>query len=233
MEPDDPLRNQVLAALPPAALERLRGDLQPMRTLADQVLYEAGARPAHVVFPTTAIASLRYTMESGASAEMGIIGCDGMIGLGLFLGGGSMPHRAVVRSPGHALRLRAEPFRVELRRAGALQRALLLYTQALLTQLTMTAACNRLHSLEQQLCRWLLLSHDRLRTQELLMTQEAIAQLLGVRREGVSVAAHRLQAAGLIRYSRGRIVFLDRPGLEAAACECYRVIRTECDRLQP
>jgi CRP-like cAMP-binding protein len=197
------------------------------------VIYEPHEELSHVYFPTSAIVSLLYTMENGASAEMAIVGCDGVVGIAVFMGGDTTPNRAVVQSAGNALRLELKCFRDEFRRVTELHRLLLLYTQALLTQMAQTAVCNRLHSVEQQLCRWLLLSHDRLESDDLVMTQELIANMLGVRREGVSVAANRLQQAGLVRYRRGHITIVDRPGLERAVCECYQVVRRECDRLLP
>jgi CRP-like cAMP-binding protein len=231
--PDNLTLNRLLAALPAAVLERLKADLEPAQLELGQVIYEPDEALLHVYFPTTAIVSLLYTMEAGTSAEIGIVGCDGIVGIAVFMGGDTTPNRAVVQSAGNALRLRLKCFRDEFRRIGELHRLLLLYTQALLTQMSQTAVCNRLHSVEQQLCRWLLLSHDRLASDELVMTQELIANMLGVRREGVSVAAHRLQEAGLIRYRRGHITIVDRIGLERTVCECYQVVKTECDRLSP
>jgi CRP-like cAMP-binding protein len=228
---NDPLQNQLLAALSADALTRLEPNLTPVQLDLGQVIYEPDEALQHVYFPTTVIVSLLYTMENGTSAEMGVVGCDGVVGIAVFMGGDTTPNRAVVQSAGDAFRLELRFFREEFRRVGELHRALLLYTQALLTQMSQTAVCNRLHSVEQQLCRWLLLSHDRLQSDELVMTQELIANMLGVRREGVSVAAHRLQEAGLIRYRRGHITIVDRPGLERAVCECYQVVKTECDRL--
>jgi CRP-like cAMP-binding protein len=228
---NDPLQNQLLAALSADALTRLEPNLTPVHLALGQVIYEPDQTLQEVYFPTTAIVSLLYTMENGTSAEMGVVGCDGVVGIAVFMGGDTTPNRAVVQSAGDAFRLELRFFREEFRRVGELHRALLLYTQALLTQMSQTAVCNRLHSVEQQLCRWLLLSHDRLQSDELVMTQELIANMLGVRREGVSVAAHRLQEAGLIRYRRGHITIVDRPGLERAVCECYQVVKTECDRL--
>jgi CRP-like cAMP-binding protein len=229
----DPRQNRLLAALPADVLGRLQPALEPVGLALGQVIYEPDESLSHVYFPTTAIVSLLYTMENGTSAEMGVVGCDGVVGIAVFMGGDTTPNRAVVQSAGDALRLELKFFRDEFRRITALHRVLLLYTQALLTQMSQTAVCNRLHSVEQQLCRWLLLSHDRLPSDELVMTQELIANMLGVRREGVSVAAHRLQEAGLIRYRRGHITIVDRQGLERAVCECYQVVRTECDRLSP
>ena len=223
--------NRLLSALPADVQQRLQPNLEPVHIELGQVIYEPHEALSHVYFPKTAIVSLLYTMENGTSAEIGVVGCDGVVGIAVFMGGDTTPNRAVVQSAGDALRLELKYFREEFRRVGALHRALLLYTQALLTQMSQTAVCNRLHSVEQQLCRWLLLSHDRLEADELIMTQELIANMLGVRREGVSVAAHRLQAAGLIRYRRGHITVVDRAGLERAVCECYQVVKTECDRL--
>lgn len=225
------VQNRLLAALPVDVYERLQPNLESVQLALGEVIYEAHASLSHVYFPTTAIVSLLYTMENGSSAEMGIVGCDGVVGIAVFMGGDTTPNQAVVQNAGGASRLELKYFRDEFRRVGELHRLLLLYTQALLTQMSQTAVCNRLHSIEQQLCRCLLLSHDRLESNELVMTQELIANMLGVRREGVSVAAHRLQDAGLIRYKRGRITIVDRPGLESKACECYQVVKTECDRL--
>ena len=227
----DAPRNRLLAALPEDVMARLAPDLEPMHLALGEVIYEAHETLRHVYFPATAIVSLLYTMEDGRSVQMGVVGRDGVVGIAVFMGGETTPNRAVVQSAGDAYRMRLAPFRSECRRMGALQRLLLLYTQALLTQMSQSAACNSLHSVEQRLCRCLLLSHDRLDADELVMTQELIAGMLGVRREGVSAAANRLQDAGLIRYARGRIRILDRRGLEAAACECYQVVRSECDRL--
>ena len=228
---DDPPQNRLLSALPADVLTRFQHHLTPVNLALGQVIYEPDEALQYVYFPTTAIVSLLYTMENGTSAEMGVVGSDGVVGIAVFMGGDTTPNRAVVQGAGEALRLELRYFREEFRRVGELHRALLLYTQALLTQMSQTAVCNRLHSVEQQLCRWLLVSHDRLQSDEIVMTQELIANILGVRREGVSVAAHRLQEAGLIRYLRGHITVLDRPGLERTVCECYQVVKTECDRL--
>jgi CRP-like cAMP-binding protein len=197
------------------------------------VIYESGSALEHVYFPTDCIISLLYVMEDGSSAEIAIVGCEGMVGVALFMGGESTPSRAVVQSAGHAYRLSGKLVKEEFVRAGAMQYLLLRYTQALLTQMAQTAVCNRHHSVDQQLCRWLLLSLDRLASNDLTMTQELIANMLGVRREGVTEAAGKLQAAGLIRYSRGHITVLDRPRLEARVCECYAVVKKEFDRLLP
>jgi CRP-like cAMP-binding protein len=197
------------------------------------VLYESGSELRHVFFPTTAIVSLLYVMQDGASAEIAVVGNEGMVGVALFMGGETTPSRAVVQSAGHAYRLKGQVLKDEFRLGAALQHLLLRYTQALLTQMAQTAVCNRHHSVDQQLCRWLLLSLDRLPTNKLSMTQELIANMLGVRREGVTEAAGKLQAIGLIEYSRGNITVLDRPQLEAQACECYDVVKKEFDRLLP
>jgi CRP-like cAMP-binding protein len=197
------------------------------------VLYEPGGTLSHVYFPTTAIVSLLYVMADGASAEIAVVGNEGIVGISLFMGGESTPSRAVVQSAGKGLRLKAPLMKQEFNRAGPMLRLMLRYTQALITQMAQTAVCNRHHTLDQQLCRWLLLSLDRLQGNELLMTQELIANMLGVRREGVTEGAHKLQHAGLIRYARGHIAVLDRPGLEKRSCECYAVVKREYDRLLP
>jgi CRP-like cAMP-binding protein len=227
------LPNYLLAALPPNDLTRLRTCLEPVQLQLGEVIYESGGELRQVYFPTTAIVSLLYLMENGASAEIAVVGKEGIVGVALFMGGETMPNRAVVQSAGHAYRLNGQMLKEEFRRGATLQRLLLRYTQALLTQMAQTAVCNRHHSVDQQLCRWLLLSLDRLPTNELSMTQELIANMLGVRREGVTEAAGKLQKAGLIQYSRGHITVLDRPGLERQACECYQVVRKESDRLLP
>jgi CRP-like cAMP-binding protein len=198
-----------------------------------QVLYESGTTLAHVYFPTTSIVSLLYVMENGASAEIAVVGNEGLVGVSIFMGGESTPSRAVVQSAGHGLRLKSQFMKDEFNRAGPVLHLLLRYTQALITQMAQTAVCNRHHSLDQQLCRWLLLSLDRLRTNELAMTQELIANMLGVRREGVTEAALKLQEAGLISYARGHITVIDRAGLEKRTCECYAVVKNEYDRLLP
>jgi len=198
-----------------------------------EILYESGIQMRHVHFPTTAIVSLLYVMEDGASAEIAVVGNEGVVGVSLFMGGETTPSRAIVQSAGHAYRLRGQLLKDEFYRAGPLQHLLLRYTQSLLTQMAQTAVCNRHHTLDQQLCRWLLLSFDRLPANELIMTQELIANMLGVRREGVTEAAGNLQKAGLIEYRRGHIQLLDRAGLEARVCECYEVVKRESDRLLP
>jgi CRP-like cAMP-binding protein len=225
--------NSLLAALPDPEWQRWEPLLQPVEMPLGQVLYESGATLNHVYFPTTAIVSLLYVMENGASAEIAVVGNEGLVGVSLFMGGESTPSRAVVQSAGHGFRLAAQLMKVEFDRAGPVLHLLLRYTQALITQMAQTAACNRHHTLDQQLCRWLLLSLDRLRVNEVAMTQELIANMLGVRREGVTEAAQELQQAGLISYARGRITVLDRPGLEKRTCECYAVVKREYDRLLP
>ena len=221
----------MLSKLSQEERERIFPHLESISFSLGQVVYESGGQMSYIYFPTTAIISLLYMMENGSSAEMGIAGNEGVVGIALFMGGDTMPNRAVVQSAGSALRMRAKALQDEFARGGAFQRLLLRYTQALLTQMSQTAVCNRLHAIEQQLCRWLLLSHDRLDSDELVMTQELIANMLGVRREGVTAAAGRLQDDGLISYARGRIRILDRPGLEALVCECYKVVKDEYDRL--
>ena len=229
--PTEPLENRLLAALPRDEYERLLPNLQQVSFSLGEVVYEFAGRLDYVFFPTTSIISLLYTMENGASAEMGLTGNDGVVGIALFMGGGTMPNRAVVQSAGAAIRMKAKVLQDEFALGGKFQHLLLRYTQALITQISQTAVCNRLHSVEQQLCRWLLLSHDRVRVDELIMTQELIADMLGVRREGVTVAAGHLQDAGAISYVRGHIKILDRPRLEETVCECYRVVKDEFDRL--
>lgn len=225
--------NHLLAVLPPEDRDRLASDLVLVEMPLGKVIYESGDHLDHVYFPTTAIISLLYVMEDGASAEIAIVGNEGVIGIALFMGGETTPSRAIVQSAGHAYRMSARVLKEEFRRAGPLQRLLLRYTQALITQMAQTAVCNRHHSIDQQLCRWLLLSLDRLQSNELYMTQELIANMLGVRRSGVTEAALKLQTAGLINYSHGHIKVLDRAGLEARACECYDVVKREFDRLLP
>ena len=229
--PHTPTQNHLLASLPAVEYERLLPDLELVPLPLGWAVYEAGGHSAHVYFPTTAIVSLLYVLENGASAEIAITGNDGLVGIALFMGGESTPSRAVVQSDGHGYRLKAAIFKAEFKRGGHLQYLALRYTQALITQMAQTAVCNRHHSVEQQLCRWLLISLDRLMSNELVMTQELIANMLGVRREGVTEAAGKLQAAGMITYSRGRIVVVDRPRLEARVCECYAVVKQEYDPL--
>jgi CRP-like cAMP-binding protein len=229
----DPKKNHLLAALPPSALERWRPQLERIDMRLGQVLYEPGDTLSHVYFPTTAIVSLLYVMQNGASAEISVVGREGIVGISLFMGGESTPSRAVVQSAGEGYRLKAEAMKDEFGRGGPVMHLLLRYTQALITQMAQTAVCNRHHTLDQQLCRWLLLNLDRLQSNELVMTQELIANMLGVRREGVTETALKLQQANLIRYVRGRITVVDRPGLEKRACECYAVVSQEYDRLLP
>lgn len=229
--PHSPNLNHLLAALPSAESERLapRLELVPMRL--GETLYEPGGRLQHAYFPTTAIVSLLYVVESGAAAEIAGVGNEGIVGVSLFMGGDTTPSSAVVQTGGHGYRLKSNLLMEEFNRAGAMHRLLLRYTQALITQMFQTAACNRHHSIEQQLCRWLLMTLDRLSSNELVMTQELIANALGVRREGITEAAGNLQRTGVIRYRRGHIAVLERSGLEAGACECYAVVRNELGRL--
>jgi CRP-like cAMP-binding protein len=227
----NPNQNHLLAALPIEEFERLAPHLQLVAMPLGEVLYESGGPLRHVYFPTTSIVSLLYVMQNGASAEIAVVGNEGLLGVSLFMGGETTPSRAVVQSSGHGYRLEGQLLKDEFNRAGPLLRLLLRYTQALITQMSQTAVCNRHHSLQQQLCRWLLLSLDRLPGNTLTMTQELISNMLGVRREGVTEAARNLQAGGMIRYSRGRIEVLDRPKLERAVCECYGVVKLEFDRL--
>ena len=231
--PHTPRQNHLLAALPAADYERLAPDLELIPMPLGWAVYESGGKLGYVYFPTTSIVSLLYVMESGASAEIAIAGNEGLVGISLFMGGESTPSRAVVQSAGSGYRLRASRLKREFALGGNLQHLALRYTQALITQMAQTAVCNRHHALEQQLCRWLLLSLDRLQGNELSMTQELIANMLGVRREGVTEAAGKLQEEGLIQYSRGHIKVLDRAELEKRACECYAVVKKEFDRLLP
>jgi len=231
--PSDPRTNQLLAALPEAEWLRWLPQLEPVHLALGQVLYESGAKMTYVYFPTSAIVSLLHVLENGASAEIAVVGFEGVVGISIFMGGGSTPSRAVVQSAGMGFRLRSDAIKQEFDRSSPVMHLMLRYTQALITQMAQTAVCNRHHSLDQQLCRWLLLSLDRLQGNELVMTQELIANMLGVRREGVTEAALKLQKACLIRYARGHISVLDRPGLEQRTCECYAVVRKEYDRLLP
>jgi CRP-like cAMP-binding protein len=224
-------QNHLLCALQSAECERLLAHLQPVAFSLGQVIYEPGERIAYCYFPTSSVVSLLYTTHGGSTAEMGLVGNEGVLGVALFLGGESTCSRAVVPIAGDAFRLSAKLLREEFALRGPLQHLLLRYTQALITQISQTAVCNRLHSVEQRLCRWLLLCHDRKDRSELFMTQELIANMLGGRRESVTVAAGRLQDAGLIHYCRGRISILDRKGLEASVCECYRMVEDEFNRL--
>jgi CRP-like cAMP-binding protein len=229
----DPKHNQLLAALPAAEFERWSSLLEPVDMTLGRVLYESGLSLSHVYFPIDSIVSLLYVMEDGSSAEIAVVGNEGLVGISLFMGGETTPSRAVVQSAGRGFRLEARAMKKEFDRGGPVLHLLLRYTQALITQMAQTAVCNRHHTLDQQLCRWLLLSMDRLQGNELRMTQELIANMLGVRRGGVTEAALKLQGAGLIRYTRGNIKVLDRPGLEQRSCECYAVVKKEYDRLLP
>ena len=229
----DPRQNHLLASLPATEWARWEPLLEPVELPLGEILYESGGTMSHVYFPVNAIVSLLYVMEDGASAEIAVVGKEGLVGISLFMGGGSTPSRAVVQSAGRGFRLKAKALKDEFGRSGAVMHLLLRYTQALITQMAQTAVCNRHHSLDQQLCRWLLLSLDRLDGRELVMTQELIANMLGVRRGGVTEGAGKLQDAGLIRYARGRITVLDRKGLEQRTCECYAVVKKEYDRLLP
>jgi len=237
-DPSHPRQNRLLAALPEEEYVRLLPNLEQVPMPLGQVLYESGEQMRHVYFPVDSIVSMLYVMEDGASAEIAVVGNEGVVGVSLFMGGETTPSRAVVQSAGHAYRLKGQVLkdifhRAGGRRAGVFHDLLLRYTQALLTQMSQTAVCNRHHSLDQQFCRWLLLSLDRLPTNELVMTQELIANMLGVRRESVTEAAGNVQRAGLIEYHRGRITVRDRVGLEARVCECYAVVKREFDRLLP
>jgi CRP-like cAMP-binding protein len=231
MQPESPKNNYLLAALPPSDLARIEPHLECVRMPLGEVLYEAGGRLQHVYFPTTSIVSLLYVMEDGSSAEIAVVGNEGILGISLFMGGDTTPSRAVVQSKGHGYRLKSQMLKQEFNRAGPMMYLLLRYTQALITQMSQTAVCNRHHSVDQQLCRWLLLSLERLSGNDLTMTQELIANMLGVRREGVTEAAGKLRDAGIIEYSRGHIKVLDREQLERRVCECYAVVKKEFDRL--
>ena len=226
-----PLENQLLAALPKAVYESLLPHLTPVSLGLGEVIYESDEQMTEVYFPTTSIVSLLYLMANGMTAEIGVVGFEGMLGIAIFLGGDTTPNRAVVQSAGNAYKMKVKTLRDKFELGGPLQLLLLRYTQALITQISQTAVCNRLHSVEQQLARWLLLSHDRLRSNDLVMTQDLISNMLGVRREGVTMAAQQLKNKGLISYVRGTITVVNRKGLEKAVCECYQVVKTEYDRL--
>ncbi|QRY77747.1 Crp/Fnr family transcriptional regulator [Pseudomonas sp. PDNC002] len=232
-ETPSPTQNHLLAALPPEVQERLFPHLELQRLELGKVIYEPGDAMRYVFFPTDSIISLLYVMESGASAEISVVGNEGLVGIAVFMGGESTPSRAIVQSAGSVYRLAGQRMKDEFGRHGDMLQLMLRYTQALITQMAQTAVCNRHHSIDQQLCRWLLLSLDRLPSNQLTMTQELIANMLGVRREGVTEAAGKLQKLGVIEYSRGRITVLDRDHLEALSCECYAVVKTETDRLLP
>jgi len=229
--PHTPSQNHLLAALPTAEFERLAPNLELVPMPLGEVLYESGGQLPHVYFPTSSIVSLHYVMENGSSAEIAGVGNEGILGISLFMGGNSTPSRAIVQTAGYGYRLKARLLMEEFNRAGLMLRLLLRYTQALITQMSQTAVCNRHHTVDQQLCRWLLLTLDRLPSNELIMTQELVASMLGVRREAVTEAAGKLQHAGFIRYRRGHITVLDRSGLAAHVCECYAVVKKEFDRL--
>lgn len=230
--PHAPEQNRLLAALSPAERERLHPQLRLVKLPLGKALYESGDFLRYVYFPVDSIVSLLYVLESGASAEISVVGNEGLIGVALFMGGETTPSRAIVQSAGHAYRLDGQRMKDEFHRNGGLQILLLRYTQSLITQMAQTAVCNRHHTVDQQLCRWLLLSLDRLPSNELVMTQELIANMLGVRREGVTEAAGKLQKLGAIAYSRGRITVLDRPMIEGLSCECYAVVKRESDRIE-
>ena len=230
----NPKSNHLLAALPEAEWARWLPHLEWLNMPLGEVIYESGSQQTHIYFPTTAIVSLLYVMEDGASAEIAVVGNEGAVGISLFMGGETTPSRAIVQSAGQGFRLKARMIKDEFNRSGPVMHVLLRYTQALITQMAQTAVCNRHHTLDKQLCRWLLLSLDRLHgDDELVMTQELIANMLGVRREGVTEGALKLQKAGLIRYARGHITVLNRKGLEERTCECYAVVKKEYDRLLP
>ncbi len=228
---NDALKNYLLSALPQEEFVRLTPKMESMSFKLGEVLYEFGEKMQYAYFPTTAIISLLYIMENGATAEIGVIGNDGIVGTSLFLGGETTTSRAIIQSEGGAIRMRTKDLKTEFKLGGRFQEILLRYTQALMTQISQTAVCNRLHPIEQQLCRWLLLSHDRLDSNKLVMTHDLISNMLGVRREGVTLAAKKLAARKLIINNRGTITVIDRQGLEAAVCECYAVVNTEYNRL--
>ena len=227
----DPLKNYLLSAIPEVEFKRIEPHLEPVAFKLGVVLYESGDRLEYVYFPTTAIVSLLYEMENGSTAEIGVVGNDGVLGIALFMGGETTPNRAVIQSAGEAFRMSAKALKDEFTLGGFFHNILLRYTQALLTQISQTAVCNRLHPIDQQLARWLLLSHDRLTGDKLVMTHNLISNMLGVRREGITLAAQKLAAKGLIKNQRGTIHVLDRFGLEAAVCECYEVVNNEYNRL--
>lgn len=228
---DDAHLNHLLAALSDDEFSRIEKSLEPVSLALGEVIYESGEQLEYIYFPTTAIISLLYIMENGSTAEIGMAGNDGLVGIALYMGGSTMPNRAVVQSAGNAFRLRSKALKFEFGLGGTFQNILLRYTQYLMTQISQTAVCNRLHTVAQQLCRWLLINHDLLQSNKLIMTHDLIANMLGVRREGVSIAAGHLQKKKLIKYSRGTITMLDRNGLERNTCECYAVVKAEYDRL--
>jgi CRP-like cAMP-binding protein len=226
-----PQQNRLLAGVTPEEMARLQPGLQPVTLPLGKVLYESGEKLDFIYFPTTAIISLLYVMENGGTAEIGVVGNDGLIGIAIFMGGDTTPNRAVVQSAGRGFKMKSQLMKDEFTRGGRFHNLCLRYTQALITQISQTAVCNRLHSVDQQLCRWLLLSHDRLPTDRLIMTQDLIANMLGVRREGITHAAKRLQNEGYISYVRGDMTILNRKGLESQVCECYKVVQAEYNRL--
>jgi len=228
---NDALKNHLLATLPAAEFVRVKSKLEAVSFKLGDILYESGDKMNYAYFPTTAIVSMLYVMENGATAEIGVVGNDGLIGASLFMGGDSTTSRAIVQSAGEVHRMRSKDFKFEFSLGGVFQKVLLRYTQALMTQISQTAVCNRLHSVEQQLCRWILLSHDRLDSDKLVMTHDLISNMLGVRREGVTLAAQKLAKKKLIKNVRGTITVLDRQGLEEAVCECYNVVNIEYNRL--
>ena len=228
---EDARANHLLGGVTSEEMMRLLPNLQRVSLSLGKVIYESDEKMDYVYFPTTAIISLLYIMENGSSAEIGVVGNDGLVGIAIFMGGDTTPNRAVVQSAGTALKMKAKVLKEEFTRGGRFHNLCLRYTQALITQISQTAVCNRLHSVDQQLCRWLLLSHDRLPSDRLIMTQDLIANMLGVRREGITHAAKRLQTAGYISYVRGDMTILDRKGLETEVCECYQVVRAEYERL--
>ncbi|HYP50662.1 MAG TPA: Crp/Fnr family transcriptional regulator [Pyrinomonadaceae bacterium] len=228
---NDTLRNYLLAAIPAAEFARVESKLEPMSLKLGEVIYESGDKMDYVYFPTTAIVSMLYVMENGATAEIGVIGNDGIVGASLFMGGDSTTSRAIIQSAGNGYRMKAKDLKSEFALGGAFQTMMLRYTQALMTQISQTAVCNRLHTVDQQLCRWLLLSHDRLSSDVLVMTHDLISNMLGVRREGITLAAQKLAKRKLIKNVRGTITVIDRSGLEEAVCECYAVVNAEYNRL--
>ncbi len=230
-EQNDPLKNYLLASLPKEELERILPKLEPIPLKLGKVLYESGNKMEHAYFPTTSIVSLLYVMENGSTAEIGVIGNDGIVGIALFMGGDTTPNRAVVQAAGLAFKMKAKDLKAEFALGGVFHNMLLRFTQALLTQISQTAVCNRLHSVEEQLCRWLLLSHDRLQSDKLVMTHDLISNMLGVRREGITLAAQKLAKQSLITNVRGTITVTDRQGLERVVCECYKVVSDEYNRL--
>lgn len=231
LKSDDPLKNHLLSALPESEYERVKQKLEFVTLDLGQVLYESGDPLARAFFPTTAIVSLLYIMESGSTAEIGVVGNDGILGVSLFMGGETTPNRAIIQSAGNAFAIKSADLKEEFTRGGVFQKLMLRYTQALMTQISQTAVCNRLHPIDQQLCRWLLLSHDRLNSDKLVMTHDLISNMLGVRREGITLAAQKLAVKKLIKNVRGTITVLDRQGLEEAVCECYKVVNDEYNRL--